>query len=270
MSSDSFAVERVRHPVKARLLQITRITELSPSMRRLTLSGDDLQGFYSASFDDHLKLLLPAASGERPVVPSTGENGLVYAEGQIKPVMRDYTPRRYDADRNELDIDFVLHHAGPATDWASNAEVGHYIGIAGPRGSLIIPAHFDWHLLMGDETALPAIARRLEELPAASQALVVVKLRNENAKIELHSPASLSVRWVTQAADDKGGPEALAASLDELVLPSGEGFVWAAGEYSDIKALRQKLIDNFKIDKSRIRAASYWRKTEAASHTNFE
>ena len=176
-------VERVRHPIKMRLLTVKRISELSPSMRRITLTGPELPEFLSASFDDHVKLILPEVQGEKPNIPVVGDNGLQFDETRAKPVMRDYTPRHYDPATNELDIDFVLHHEGPATDWASKAELGHYVGIGGPRGSFVVPMDFDWHLLIGDEAALPAISRRLEELPETSRAIAVIKIRDENSKI---------------------------------------------------------------------------------------
>lgn len=100
MNQDQFAAQRVRHPIKIRQLQIKRITELSPFMRRITLTGDDLPGFVSASFDDHIKLLVPQQKGEVPVMPTLGDKGLVFPDGQPLPAMRDYTPRRYDALTN--------------------------------------------------------------------------------------------------------------------------------------------------------------------------
>ena len=263
-------VERVRHPIKMRLLTVKRITELSPSMRRITLTGPDLPEFLSASFDDHLKLILPAVQGEKPNMPVVGENGMEFDESRPKPVMRDYTPRRYDPDTNELDVDFVLEHAGPATDWASNAEVGHYVGIGGPRGSFVIPTDFDWHLLMADEAALPALCRRLEELPSTTRAIAIIKLRNKDHKIELNPTCPADIYWVTDAEDSKNGEEALSSTLRTLTPPEGEGFVWAAGEYSDIKALRACTTDELGIDKNRVRASSYWRVAMTDAHENFE
>src|SRR5690606_21815632 len=132
----------------------------------------------------HVKLFLPGAPGAKPVLPVMGPKGPSFSEGQDRPISRDYTPRLYDADAMELHIDFVLHHSGPATDWAAAAKVGDYLGVAGPRGSFIIPHEFDWHLLIGDETAIPAIARRLFELPARKQVLVVIKTRKPTARID--------------------------------------------------------------------------------------
>lgn len=270
MTNEQLAVQKVRHPIRIRMLEVKRVTELSPSMRRITLTGEDLAGFHSASFDDHIKLFVPEQAGAVPNLPTLGEKGLDFAGDGPRPEMRDYTPRRYDPQSNELDIDFVLQHAGPATEWATHAEPGHKLGIAGPRGSFVIPTGFDWHLLIGDETALPAIARRLEELPASTRAMVIIKTNSEQARIALHGQCAVDVRWVTEPAAPQDGPGALEAAVRELSLPEGEGFVWAAGEYSDIRAVRQYLSSELGLDKGRIRAASYWRQAQANSHEHFD
>ncbi len=270
MTTGPLKVEKIHHPIKTRLLTVKRVTELSPAMRRITLTGDDLPDFLSASFDDHIKLMVPDAIGATLHVPIVGPAGLVFAADKPRPAMRDYTPRRYDPASNELDIDFVLHHKGPATDWASHAEPGHFVGIAGPRGSFVIPMAFDWHLLIGDETAIPAIGRRLEELPATAKAIVLVKTATAEARIELSSRCELDIRWVAEAESASPRMSALEAATRDIALPDGEGYVWAAGEYSDIKAVRRYLGDELGIDKSRIRAASYWRKSAVATHEHFD
>ncbi|QPT40878.1 siderophore-interacting protein [Oligella ureolytica] len=270
MNNKAKLVERVRHPIKMRLLTVKRISELSPSMRRITLTGPDLPEFLSASFDDHIKLILPAVQGEKPNMPVVGEHGMQFDDSRPKPVMRDYTPRHYDPVTNELDIDFVLDHEGPATNWATNAEVGHYVGIGGPRGSFVIPTDFDWHLLIADETALPALSRRLEELPTTTRAIAIIKLRNQNLKIELKNNCPAEIYWVTEEEDAKDGQNALEATARRLNLPEGEGFVWAAGEYNDIKTLRSYLVDEAGINKDHIRASSYWRISVPDAHESFE
>lgn len=269
MTTDAFAPQKLRHPIRMRLLQVKRVQELSPTMRRITLGGDALDGFLSASFDDHVKLFVPPAAGERPVLPTVGPDGLVFADGAPRPETRDYTPRRHDPDANELDIDFVLGHPGPATDWASVAEPGHYLGIAGPRGSIVIPMVFDWYLLAGDETALPAITRRLEELPADARAIVVVKTPGADSRIPLRGACAIEQHWIV----DRGpgtGDGAFVDVVRGLALPTGEGHAWAAGEYSDIKALRRHLVDERGMHKDRVRAASYWRRSAANSHERFD
>lgn len=279
MTRPDLAVQKLRHPIKPRMLQVSRVTQLSHSLRRITLAGSDLEGFLSASFDDHVKLFVPAQPGARPVLPVIGPNGPEFPADQPRPVARDYTPRHYDPVAQELHIDFVLHHSGPATDWATQASPGDYLGVAGPRGSFVIPVGFDWHLLIGDETAIPAIGRRLEELPEETQAIVVIKLRHEADRTEFATRCKLRLEWVIadaapavneQAESSAEQPNLLEQAVRGLALPHGEGYVWAAGEYTDIKQVRAYLVGELGIDKSRIRAASYWRQAAPDSHEHFD
>lgn len=271
MTTRDLTVQRVRHELKMRLLQVVRTQAVSPQLLRVTLAGEDLKGFVSASFDDHIKVFFPAPGQSKPALPELGPNGPVFPEGQPKPAARDYTPRRYDAAAGELDIEFVLHGDGPASTWAAQAAPGQYLGVGGPRGSFVIPEGFDWHLLVGDETALPAIGRRLEELPSGVRALVVLAVDNAAAEIPLPSRADVEIHWQhrdSAPADCAAG--LLEQALREVTLPRGEGYVWAAGEAASIRAVRQYLVGERGIEKGRIRAASYWKAGAAAVHENID
>lgn len=247
-------VERVRHPLTARHLQVVRRVAVSPGFVRLTLAGPELAGFVSAGFDDHLKLILPQPGQERPALPRIDDGRPVFAGP--RPVLRDYTPARFDADAGELDIEVALHDAGPASDWAATAFVGQWVGIAGPRGSLVIPAGFDWHWLIGDETALPAIARRLSELPAGTAATVRIQVRNPADQRTLSSAAQIDVQWVSD----------LAAAVDSLQLPAGPGYIWAAGEHADMATVRKAVLAKPGVDAKRMRIAAYWKRGAADHH----
>lgn len=253
-SAADLVVERVRHPLRARHLQVVRRTAVSPGFVRLTLAGPDLAGFASAGFDDHLKLILPQPGQERPSLPSMVDGRPVFPDP--RPVLRDYTPARFDADAGELDIEVALHDAGPASDWAAEAFVGQWIGIAGPRGSLVIPTAFDWHWLIGDETALPAIVRRLRELPEGSAATVRIRVSDAADQRELTSAAHLDVQWVTD----------LAAAVAALELPTGPGYIWAAGEHADMAAVRKAVLAKPGVDAKRMRIAAYWKRGIADHH----
>ncbi|AXT45943.1 MULTISPECIES: siderophore-interacting protein [Chromobacterium] len=268
MTTPELTVQRLRHPLRFRLLQVRAIRSLGPKLLRVTLGGEELAGFTTASFDDHLKVFFPEHPDAKPALPALVDETLIYPEGQPRPTARDYTPCRFDPERLELDLEFVLHDAGPATSWAAQAKPGQYLGIGGPRGSLVIPAAFDWHLLIGDESALPAIRRRLAELPPAAKVIALLQTSEADQRCELPEHPNADVRWVHQ--DAEAAEPALLAALKPLTLPAGEGFVWAAGEYHAIRAVRQHLREERGIDKSRIRAASYWREGKAASHETLE
>jgi ferric-chelate reductase (NADPH) len=252
--SDPLVIERVRHPLQARHLQVVRRTAVSPGFVRLTLAGPELAGFVSAGFDDHVKLILPHPGQERASLPSLQDGRPVF-DGP-RPVLRDYTPARHDAAAGELDIEVALHDAGPATDWAAGVAVGQWVGIAGPRGSMVVPTGFDWHWLVGDETALPAIARRLAELPAHTQATVRIRVRNPADQRPLASAARLDLQWV----------DALPAAVEALALPPGAGFVWAAGEHGGMAAVRSAMLAKPGVDAKRMRISSYWKRGAADFH----
>lgn len=266
MTATSLAVQRVRHPIKARMLQVLRVTRPTPHLVRVTFAGDDLADFISASFDDHVKLFLPATPGATPVLPTIGAQGVTFPEGEARPAMRDYTPRRYDAATGELDIEFVLHGSGPAASWAAQAAPGQLLAIAGPRGSFVVPQEFDWHVLVGDESAMPAIARRLAELPRGKRVLAVIETNHADARLEFDTEADVDVRWVLR---EGGGASPLPAAVSALALPPGDGFVWVAAEYAAVRAVRECLVQQHGLDKSRIRASSYWRGGVSASHETF-
>ena len=147
-------VQRVRHELKRREVMVSAVSELAPNFVSVTFKGESLHDFVSLSYDDHVKFILHDADGE--------------------PVMRDYTPRRYDHAAGELTLEFALHAEGAMSDWARQAAIGQQVVIGGPRGSMIIPTDYQWQILAGDATALPAIRRRLEELPAAVDVQVLV------------------------------------------------------------------------------------------------
>ncbi|MCY1234549.1 hypothetical protein D9M72_471340 [compost metagenome] len=140
--------------------------------------------------------------------------------------------------------------------------------MGGPRGSFVVPTAFDWHLLIGDDTALPAIARRLEELGADTRAIVVVEVGDAAAQIPLPESAQCDVHWLHRGDALEGS--LLEGALRKLTLPCGEGYVWAAGEAAAMKAVRQYLVSERGIDKRRIRASAYWKRGDSAVHETLD
>lgn len=237
-------VQRVRHEPRRRALQVRRVQTLGPGFLAITLGGDALAGFTSLSFDDHVKLLFEAAPG-------------------AEPVRRDYTPRHHDPLRGELTLEFALHEQGPATDWARQAAPGQTLAIAGPRGSMIIPTDCAWHLLAGDASALPAISRRLEELPAAAQALVLVQVASPQDRRTWRSAAQVQAQWVDSDA-------AWLAALRALPLPGGDGFAWCAGEARLMAQARAILVHEKGVPRTCQRVSAYWKRGAQAFHADLD
>ena len=243
-------IHRVSHEIKRRRLEVLRVVDITPRMRRITLGGEQLAGFVSLGSDDHIKLLFAQNAAEQAALESPTFS--VKGEGP-QPAMRDYTPRRIDLSRGELDIDFVLHGDGPASTWAEQAKPGQHLHIAGPRGSMIVPDIFDSYLLVGDETAIPAIARRLEELPAGRKALVVIEIADEHEKQALDSAADVQVTWVVRGQDE------LLGTLRDLQVPEGSLYAWVATETKLSRQVRRVLLDEHKLNDEFVKAVGYWR-----------
>ncbi|KAA8700665.1 siderophore-interacting protein [Pseudomonas proteolytica] len=243
-------IHRVSHEIKRRRLEVLRVVDITPRMRRITLGGEQLAGFISLGSDDHIKLLFAQNAAEQAALESPTFS--VKGEGP-QPAMRDYTPRRIDLSRGELDIDFVLHGDGPACTWAEQAKPGQHLHIAGPRGSMIVPDIFDSYLLVGDETAIPAIARRLEELPAGRKALVVIEIADEHEKQALDSAADVQVTWVVRGQDE------LLGTVRDLQVPEGSLYAWVATETKLSRQLRRVLLDEHKLNDEFVKAVGYWR-----------
>jgi NADPH-dependent ferric siderophore reductase len=235
-------VRRVRHELRRRDVCVVRIEPLGPGYVSVTFGGEDLADFVSDSFDDHVKFMLEGEGSE--------------------PVRRDYTPRHFDRERRELTIEFALHGHGRASEWARKAQVGQRVAIGGPRGSMIIPLDYDWHLLAGDATALPAIRRRLEELPGDARVIVIAQVDAAD-RPSLKFPEHARVQWADSA-------EELVAAVRALPVREGEGFAWAAGEAAAMAQLRQVLLSEKGHPREAARVAAYWKRGASAHHENLE
>jgi NADPH-dependent ferric siderophore reductase len=262
---------RIRHDRKFRLLEVRRVRPITPKMVRVTLAGDELAGFVSAAHDDHVKLFFPHPGQEKPVLPVAGPNGPVFPDDSPRPAARDYTPRRTDAAANELDIDFVLHGHGPASAWAAEARPGQVLGLGGPRGSFVVADDFDFYLLVGDETALPAIGRRLEELPPAAHAIAIIEVADNDEEQHFESAAHIDTIWLHRDGAKPGTTNLLEKAVAGLKLPRGDGYAWVAGEADTAKTLRRHLLDAHGLRKDWIKAAGYWKcGTAAAGHETYK
>ncbi len=257
---------RVRHTPRLRLLQVARAEALSPRMRRIVLAGPELEGFASAAPDDHVKLFFPAAGQEQPVLPRLGPEGPMYPDGAVRPAMRDYTPRHFDPQRLELAIDFVLHGDGPASLWAAQASAGQWLGVGGPRGSLLTPEDYDVYLLAGDETALPAIAGHLEAMRPGARAHVLIEVADAGEQRHLPSAANATIAWLPRDGTAPGQGRPLLDALRRLDLPAGDTHAWLAGEIEAARSWRRHLLEERGLPREHVRAAGYWRLGAAGAH----
>lgn len=242
----------VHHPLRLRRLTVVALDKPTPRLRRVTLAGPDMDGFVSASAEDHVKVFFPQVDGEL-IVPEFGPGGPRWPTSGPRPLARDYTPRRFDA--NELVLDIVLHDGGVASGWAERARLGDVVGVAGPRGSHVVDPSVRGFLLAADETGLPALARRLEELPAGAEVAAAIEVLDGDDEQELTTAAEVvAVRWVHRASGGR-----LADAVRGLPLPAGPCFAWAAGEAASVNEIRRYWLDDLGLDPDTVSARGYWR-----------
>ncbi|WP_054308276.1 siderophore-interacting protein [Mesorhizobium sp. 1M-11] len=246
---DAPRIERVRFDLRRRSLRVERSIRLTPGMLRIVFSGDELHDFASLAPDDHIKIFVPTPSGE--VVP------------------RSYTPRRYDAEARTLDIDFALHDAGPATNWAIDARPGDRLEVGGPKGSTIVSPDIRHWLLIGDETALPAIARRIEEAREGTRMTSIVAVTGPQEHLVFDTRADLLTLWAHRSISDSSDPSTLLAILKTIGLLPGT-FVWIAAEALVTRAIRSFLVQERGHPLSWMKASGYWVMGRADAHEKFE
>lgn len=252
-------MKRVRHDIVLRMLEVSKVQAVSPKMVRVTLTGEALQGFASPSPDDHVKVFIPLPGHTRPTVPIMTDEGPRFADGVMPSPARDYTPRRYDPQAGELTIDFVLHGDGPGSTWASQAEPGQLIAIGGPRGSWILPDDFDTYVMVGDETALPSIGRRLEELPSGARAITFIEVADRAEVQPLESRAEVEQHWFFRDGAEPGTTRHLEDAVRALEFPAGDTFVWIGAESRTMRAIRRHLQNERGHNPDWIKAAAYWK-----------
>lgn len=259
----------VLFPLTPRLVEVVLVEDLTPAYRRITLAGEQLAGFQSLDAGDHIKLAVPHPGEAEPTMPTIGPDGIRVPEGARRPITRDYTPRRFDAARNELVVDFVLHGDGPASNWAAQAAPGQRVGVLGPRGSRVVDAEFDWYLMLGDETVLPEIARRLEEAPPGRRIHAFVEVDGAADAQELPTAAQAEVRWVFRNGVAPGVSAALEKALRGFAFPTGTFFTWAGGEANSLRSIRRFLVRERGIPPALASFSGHW-KRGVADHDHHE
>jgi len=261
--TDPRAPQRVRHETRMRLLEVVSVTDITPLMRRIRLAGD-MEGFASAGHADHIKAFF-FPDGVEPKLAPIGERGAEFAPEE-KPEMRDYTPRFWNVSEGWIELDFVLHGDGPASGWAARVKTGDKLVIGGPRGSLVVPAAFDWYLLAGDETALPTLGRRIEELPAGSQVIAFIEVDNAAEEQRFETATNLSLTYLHRNGQAAGTTSLIADAIKAATLPQGVAYAYIAGESAMSKTVRAHLTDERGFNPEYVKAAGYWLLGTADAH----
>lgn len=246
---------------------VVSVEQLTPSMVRVVVGGGDLAGFTMVEATDaYVNLAFPPAGVgyAGPFDPADVRATRPRAEW---PARRRYTVRRWDADSHTVTIDFVVHGQGTGDDglgvagaWASTVQPGAVLVLESPAGGYRPDPSADWHLLVGDESALPAIAASLEVLAEDAVAVVRMVCDGPQHELPLPSAASVDLRWLHRS----GGPGdegLLVESLRELTFRSGTVHPFVHGEAEEIRAVRRHLLTDRGLPRAGMSCSPYWRRT---------
>ncbi|YCI06089.1 siderophore-interacting protein (plasmid) [Ensifer sp. D2-11] len=232
--------------------------DVTPHMRRVIFSCADVTPFVGG--DMHVRLLVPP-KGKPPVWPGSRQDGrIAWPEGEDRLLVRVYTIRAVDLDRGELWIDFLQHPAPgvptPGADFARDAQPGDVAALLGP-GAGGLPAERSI-LLIGDESALPAIARIAAEAPAETHIRAIIEVEDKAEEQPLLTDGVLNVRWLHRGSYPQDAAGILVSEAKAAIeAVDDETFVWAACERRDIRAIRTFLKAR-QHDRRKMYVAWYW------------
>ncbi|MGH4010908.1 MAG: siderophore-interacting protein [Pseudonocardiaceae bacterium] len=234
--------DTARGRVASTVATVASVQALTPRMTRVRLLDESLSGL-DAIPGQTLKIYVPdLASG--------------------RPVSRDYTVRDYNAALPCLDIDFVLHGAGPAASWAQRVRPGETLEFIGPSGRYRPDLSSDWHLFAGDETALPAIQAYVGMLPADARAFLYLEVPDASEQQPITGSARVTVCWLHRGNRAPGTSAVLEDTLRAERLPPGQGRIWIAGHTPTVRRIRAHLLNERGVDRRTLYVKGYWDRRE--------
>lgn len=252
------APARPKRPV--RTATVIRTEKLSSSLVRVVFTVDDPAGLPELPFTDHYVKILFAPEGADYSWPFDDDTIKAERPREEWPVTRTYTIRSYDPATRELAMDFVVHgDSGLAGPWAAGAEPGDTIGFRGPGGAWGPDPVASPVWLIGDESAIPAIAAALDVLPEEVAAEVFVEVAGADDHLELRERDNITVHWAHRDDLGAGYGQALAAAVRATPVPARDLHAFVHGNAEMIKDLRRYLFLESGVDRANVSISGYWR-----------
>lgn len=243
--------------------EVVRVVDVHPTLRQITVRGDDLGTYEPAGPDTFLYLLLPPPGRAELTVDAgftwTAHQAMPEAD---RPVGAYYSQRAWRPAARELDLQCVLHHrSGPAGDWVARARVGDPVALWGPRTAWAPPADTAWHLLVADDTGLPAAAAVLEHLPHEAVVRVVAEVDGPTTRprLPVRPGADVEVVWCHRAGRPPGTTTLLVDAVADLAWPAGTPYAWGGAESRAMAAVRRHLRVGRGLARERVSLLAYWR-----------
>lgn len=258
--ADRTTTDRPRRPAPM-AVTVLRTSRISATMVRVWFGGPELRRFQpSACTDSYVKLTFPSPGVTYPEPFDLGRIQSSYPQSQW-PVVRTYTVRAFDPERIELAVDFVVHgDRGVAGPWAAAAEPGDRIYLSGPGGAYAPDPRAGWHLLIGDESAMPAISAAVESLAADAEGQVLIEVPGAESEIDLPVPLGVRLDWLHSAQAGGAAPgRALVEAVAALAIPPIEVHAFVHGEAGFVADLRRLLRVDAGMPRDRLSISGYWR-----------
>jgi NADPH-dependent ferric siderophore reductase len=235
------------------------VEQLTPNMVRVVVGGAGLAGLNAGAYTDHyIKVLFPPPG---VTYPEPFDNASIRESmpREAWPVVRTYTIRRWLPEVQEMWVDFVVHgDAGIAGPWAARAQPGDPFRFMGPGGGYTPNPAANWHLLVGDESALPAIAAALDGMPAGARVRAFIEVADAAEEQKLETAGDAEITWLRRA--DRPVGEALVEAVRGLEFPPGEVHAFVHGEATFVKELRAHLRLDRDLPMSQLSISGYWRR----------
>jgi NADPH-dependent ferric siderophore reductase len=234
---------------------------LTPGLVRVVLGGGGLDGFtVPEDTDAYINVAIAPPGAPYDTVFSPAEIRDQHAK-EHQPRRRRYTVRTWDPAQQRLTVDFVVHgDQGVAGPWASSAQPGDVLVFEGPGGGYRPDPTADWHLLVGDESALPAIAASLEAVPHGATAVVRLVCDGPEHELPLSCPGDLDLQWLHRSGDPADA-SLLVDSVRALDFPAGRVHAFVHGEADEIRAIRKHLLVERGVPRQQMSCSPYWRRT---------
>lgn len=242
---------------RAKLGIVLRTERVTPHMIRVVLRCDEFVD--NGSTDHYVKLLFLQPGVE---YPEPLDMGVVREQlpSEQWPTMRTYTVRSWDDAAKELTIDFVHHgDEGIAGPWAAAAQPGDKLWFNGPGGGYAPQETAAWHLLVGDESALPAIGTAIEALPTGARAKVFIEVEDETEEQKFSGSGDVELTYLhrTGATGERG--DGLVAAVEALEFPAGDVQAFVHGEAGFVLRLRRHLFTERGLPRGQVSLSGYWR-----------
>jgi len=256
--------------IERSVFQLVKKEFITPHYIRITLEGD-AQLYADCTIGVNNKILIPPKGLKKVHLPAFDSEKFewIYPEETIRPIIRTYTHRGIDLEKNQMIVDFV-HHGdnGPASSWALHAKEGDELGLAMKIGSAPLYPEAHWYFLIGDATALPVLSAIMESLPAHAKGIALLEVASREDEQALKAPEGFSIQWLHNSHPEQGS--FLADEAQKIEIPEGSKFAYVAAEFSSVKKLRSYFRKELLWTKDELYAYSYWKSGVAEDQSSSE